>query len=257
MGFVPTMGALHAGHMALVEKAQDECDIVVASVFVNPTQFNDPSDYERYPRNLSRDLEMLKKAGCQLVFTPTYEEMYPMPDNTKYNFGEIEQRLEGAYRPGHFQGVAMVVRRFFEVIQPHKAFFGWKDFQQVLVIRSLVRQFNLGVEVIAVPTSRESDGLAMSSRNQLLSTEHRKAAALIYQVLKDCRTRIYKEPVSSISRWVESQFEQNTLLDLEYFEVVDPKTFKPISQYADAPTAVALIAAKAGPVRLIDNLELY
>lgn len=257
MGFVPTMGALHSGHLSLIEKAKAECDFVLASIFVNPTQFNDKRDFDHYPRNLSRDLSLLNDSGCDLVFTPAQEEMYPQADTIEYHFGGIEQQLEGAFRPGHFQGVAMVVRRFFEIIRPHKAFFGWKDFQQVLVIRSLVKQYNLGVEIVAVPTSRENDGLAMSSRNQLLSPKQRLAAPLIYKVLQGCKKRIQQESMPNISRWLKSQFEQNTELDLEYFEVVDPDTFQPIMRHTDAPHAVALIAVRAGSVRLIDNLELY
>jgi pantoate--beta-alanine ligase len=257
VGFVPTMGALHRGHLSLIERARAECDFIVASIFVNPTQFNDSGDFDRYPRHLTADIDLLNDAGCDVVFTPTHQEIYPTPDNTPYDFGEIEKRFEGEFRPGHFRGVAMVVRRFFEIVKPHKAYFGLKDFQQVMVIQSLVKQFNLGVEVVAVPTTREPDGLAMSSRNELLTDAHRRAAPEIYRILKACKQQIAENSIDEISNWVGTELSKRDTLKLEYFCIADAATLKPLENKNSTKHAVALIAVKAGDVRLIDNLQLF
>ena len=187
VGFVPTMGALHEGHLSLVEKAASLCDIVVVSIFVNPTQFNDKNDLANYPRTLESDLKLLSKVRCEYIFFPSVEEVYPVPDTRKFEFGILESVMEGAFRPGHFNGVAQVVSRLFEIVLPEKAFFGRKDFQQMAIIKELVHQLNLPIEIVACDIVREKDGLAMSSRNKLLLPEHRNCAQLIYQTLKDAK----------------------------------------------------------------------
>jgi pantoate--beta-alanine ligase len=189
IGFVPTMGALHPGHLSLVEKAGQETGVVVVSIFVNPTQFNDKGDLERYPRDLQRDVDLLTPTSCQLIFAPETDEIYPEPDTRQFNFGALEQVMEGKFRPGHFNGVAQVVSRLFDIVQPDKAFFGLKDFQQLAVINEMVRKLNLPVEIVPCPIVREADGLAMSSRNMLLSSDQRKNAAHISSTLFEARNR--------------------------------------------------------------------
>ncbi len=257
IGFVPTMGTLHRGHLSLIERARNECDVVIASIFVNPTQFNDTMDFESYPRNIDTDLELLRNAGCDIAFVPEYSEIYPRPDTTPYHFGAIEERFEGAHRPGHFKGVGMVVRRFFEIIKPHKAYFGLKDYQQVMVIKSLVKQFNLNVEIAAAPTKREADGLAMSSRNLLLSPSQRKAASRIYQVLDEVRNRASKTDIGELIVWATNEIDREPELKTEYFEIAHPATLEPIADLKNAQQAIALVAVKTGRVRLIDNLEFF
>ncbi len=251
------MGALHQGHGSLVKQARAECDLVVASIFVNPTQFNDPGDFNNYPRSTAADVDLLRDAGCDIAFTPAYDEIYPVPDVTKYYFGEIERRFEGAHRPGHFRGVGMVVRRLLEIIQPDKAYFGLKDYQQIMVIKSLVSQFNLDVEIVAVPTIREDDGLAMSSRNQLLSPQERIIAPEIYRVLQEAGNRSGTHDVNQLSEWVENEINQHSHLSLEYFAIADPDTLQPVTNLEQASHAIALIAVRAGKIRLIDNLQLF
>lgn len=257
VGLVPTMGALHHGHVSLVRQALDLCDVVVVSVFVNPTQFNEQQDYQNYPRNLDADMEMLRDAGCHVAFVPDFKEVYPEPDNTHYDFGQLETVYEGAHRPGHFRGVAMVVRRFFEVIQPDKAFFGLKDYQQVLVIKDLVKQFNLNVSIEPVTTIRENDGLAMSSRNRLLSARQREQATIIYRVLKEVRKKAKNTDIADLTAWAQQEINQHSELKLEYLGIAEPNSLTPIENLRESPHAVALIAVWAGNTRLIDNLQLF
>ncbi len=257
VGLVPTMGALHQGHVSLVKQARRECDLVVVSIFVNPTQFNDPQDFSNYPRDLDSDLKILNEAGCDIAFTPDYPEVYPAPDDSQYVFGDLESRFEGAHRPGHFRGVGMVVRRFLEIVQPDKAFFGLKDFQQLMIIKSLVQQFNLKVQVIEVPTIREEDGLAMSSRNQLLSPGERANASEIFRVLQHVKFMSQEKSVNQLSDWVSGKINHNNDLSLEYFAIADPESLQPITDLKQASHAIALIAVRAGKVRLIDNLQLF
>ncbi len=256
VALVPTMGALHDGHRSLMQVARDSADVLVASVFVNPTQFNEADDFNNYPRDIEADRTILADSGCDMAFTPTVEEIYPEPDHTTYDFGELETRYEGAFRPGHFKGVAMVVRRLFNIIEPDFAFFGEKDFQQVMVIRQLVRQFKLPVEIVNVPTLRESDGLAMSSRNVRLSAAERNRANAIYKALQLARQLAPSESPEHIRSLAVELLEQNGLQP-EYFDIAYPDTLRPIRDFNGAPHAVALVAARLGNVRLIDNLQLF
>jgi pantoate--beta-alanine ligase len=257
VGLVPTMGALHPGHIQLVNAARKACDFLVCSIFVNPTQFNESDDFNNYPRHPESDIAMLKAAGCDVVFMPEYEDVYPQKDLAKYDFGRLETRLEGAMRPGHFKGVAMVVRRFFEIVKPDKAYFGLKDFQQVLIIKQMVKQFQLETEIIALPTVRETNGLAMSSRNERLTRDQRNFASLLFESLKKAKSMSAAFSVKEITDAVQRDFAKQPDFALEYFELADPETLEPITDFSNAPHAVALIAARIGDVRLIDNMELF
>lgn len=256
VGLVPTMGALHAGHLSLVETAVQENETVVVSIFVNPTQFNDPKDLQRYPRDLEKDLKLLEPTNCQLVFAPGPKEIYPEPDTRKFDFGELETVMEGKHRPGHFNGVAQVVSKLFEIVKPDRAYFGQKDFQQLAVIKKLVKQLNLPVEVISCPIIREDSGLAMSSRNQLLTSEQRKNAALIQKTLKEAKKLSAEKSVQELTKWVTETINKNPLLDVEYFEVVDAENLQPLKNWEETGKKVGCIAAYCGKIRLIDNIIL-
>ncbi|MCX6236166.1 MAG: pantoate--beta-alanine ligase [Bacteroidia bacterium] len=254
VGFVPTMGALHKGHLSLVEMAASMCDIVVVSIFVNPTQFNDKNDLANYPRTLESDMKLLSTIRCEYIFSPSVGEVYPVPDTRKFEFGALETVMEGKFRPGHFNGVAQVVSRLLEIVLPDKAFFGRKDFQQMAVINELVRQLNLPVEIIPCDIVREKDGLAMSSRNKLLLPEYRKCAPLIYQTLKEAKEFAMKKKVAEVKKYVVSQINATQLLNVEYFEIVDDTTLIPIKNWNETGTKVGCIAVFAGKIRLIDNI---
>lgn len=256
IGFVPTMGALHQGHVSLIQQAKKECDIVVCSIFVNPTQFNDKSDLEKYPRTLDADIVLLENALCDVLFTPSAEEMYPEPDNRVFDFERLDKVMEGAHRAGHFNGVAQVVSKLFDIVQPHKAYFGQKDFQQLAIVKALVKKLNIGVEIIGCPIIRETDGLAMSSRNVRLSAEERKTAPVIFQTLSKVKELSKKYTVRELKTFVEKEISQNTLLSLDYFEIVDAISLQPIDNITEANEVVACIAVKLGNVRLIDNIIL-
>lgn len=257
IGFVPTMGALHQGHLSLIKRAKEENDLVICSIFVNPTQFNDKKDLENYPRTEQRDLELLATAGCDAAFTPSIKEIYPIEDNSVFEFGSLDKVMEGSFRPGHFNGVALVVKRLFEIVKPKRAYFGQKDFQQLAIIRQLKEKLNLPVEIIGCPTVRESDGLAMSSRNMRLTEEERKSAASIPKVLFNAK-KLYKEmSVSEIKQWAMEQLAKQPLLTPEYFEIVDSSSLQPIKSWSDTKECVACVAVKAGAVRLIDNMVLF
>lgn len=257
VGLVPTMGALHAGHLSLVKLALCQCDFVVISIFVNPTQFNESQDFASYPRTPDADVAFLENSGCHAVFLPNYKAVYPKQDETIYDFGDLELLFEGKFRPGHFKGVAMVVRRFFEIIKPHKAYFGLKDFQQVLIVKAMVKKFNLPVDIVGAPTVRESDGLAMSSRNRLLSSTQRTKALLITRVLKGIQQRILNTDIPEALNWGINKFEEDESFDLEYLSVANTENLEPINNKNAAKHAVVLVAARLGNVRLIDNLQLY
>lgn len=255
IGFVPTMGALHEGHISLMKKCRSENNIATASIFVNPTQFNDRNDLKNYPRMPEKDIEILKNAGCDIVFTPEVEEMYPVPDNRVFNFGYLESVMEGKHRPGHFNGVAQIVTKLFDIVGPHNSYFGEKDFQQLTIIKHLVLTLNLPVKVVPCSIVREPDGLAMSSRNLLLGKEERKAAPLISKTLFKA-TDIYKEySVSEIKNWVINQIDESNFLKTEYFEIVDDIELKPILSWEEKNNKVGCIAVKAGHIRLIDNVR--
>ena len=256
IGFVPTMGALHAGHRSLVERARRECATVVVSVFVNPTQFNDKTDLKNYPRTPEADLRLLEEVGADYVFMPSVEEVYPEPDTRTFDFGMIDKVMEGATRPGHFNGVAQVVSRLFDLVKPAKAYFGEKDFQQIAVIREMVRQLRIPVEIIPCPIVRGEDGLALSSRNTLLDTDHRTAAPYIYKVLKAAVEKSHQTTPDQLAAWVTAQVESNPLLKVIYFQVVDAATMQPVSPWEESPAIQGCIAVQAGDIRLIDNIKL-
>lgn len=255
VGFVPTMGALHDGHISLVKRCVSENDLCVVSVFVNPTQFNDKSDLERYPRTPEADQAMLEAAGCDIAFMPTVQEMYPEEDTRQFHFGSIETVMEGKYRPGHFNGVAQIVSKLFDAVLPHKAYFGEKDFQQVAIIREMARQLNSPVEIIACPIIREESGLARSSRNTLLTEEQRKKAALIAQVLTKSTTFAQTNTVAQTIQWVNEQFLHDEEFKMDYYEIVDGNTLQPISNWDDSDFVVGCIAIYLGKIRLIDNIH--
>lgn len=256
IGFVPTMGALHAGHRSLVERARRECATVVVSVFVNPTQFNDKADLKNYPRTPEADLRLLEEVGADYVFMPSVEEVYPEPDTRTFDFGMIDKVMEGATRPGHFNGVAQVVSRLFDLVKPAKAYFGEKDFQQIAVIREMVRQLRIPVEIIPCPIVRGEDGLALSSRNTLLDTDHRTAAPYIYKVLKAAVEKSHQTTPDQLAAWVTAQVESNPLLKVIYFQVVDAATMQQVRTWEESPVIQGCIAVQAGDIRLIDNIKL-
>ena len=256
IGFVPTMGALHAGHRSLVERARRECATVVVSVFVNPPQFNDKTDLKNYPRTPEADLRLLEEVGADYVFMPSVEEVYPEPDTRTFDFGMIDKVMEGATRPGHFNGVAQVVSRLFDLVKPAKAYFGEKDFQQIAVIREMVRQLRIPVEIIPCPIVRGEDGLALSSRNTLLDTDHRTAAPYIYKVLKAAVEKSHQTTPDQLAAWVTAQVESNPLLKVIYFQVVDAATMQQVRTWEESPVIQGCIAVQAGDIRLIDNIKL-
>lgn len=256
IGLVPTMGALHEGHLSLVRTSQQNCDITVVSVFVNPTQFNDPEDLKRYPRTPEKDIALLEKAGCDMVFMPSVEEIYPEKDTRKFDFGYIETIMEGARRPGHFNGVGQVVSRLFDIVQPQRAFFGMKDFQQIAIIREMVRQMGYSIEIIACPIVREESGLALSSRNALLDSEHRQNAPLIYATLKKAKTLKESKDVEKLKRWITDTINSNPYLQTEYVEIVDAKTLLVTKKWEETGDKVVCVAVHAGKIRLIDNIVI-
>lgn len=257
IGFVPTMGALHEGHLELLKHAAGKCDSVVASIFVNPAQFNNPDDYARYPKMLDSDLEKLKAAGCDMVFVPERDEMYNEAPGISISFPGLDATMEGRYRPGHFQGVGLVVAKLLNIVAADYAFFGQKDWQQVLIIKQLVRDLMFATQVVTVPTVREADGLAMSSRNLLLSVEQRSNAAVFIRSMKEAKRRLLQgASVDEVKKLVAAEVEKLEGVELEYFEVADRETLAPINS-VDRDTAVSLfIAGYVGTIRLIDNIFL-
>jgi pantoate--beta-alanine ligase len=255
IGFVPTMGALHEGHASLIQCARRECDTVVASIFVNPLQFDRPDDLERYPRSLEADLELCRRDGVHLVFAPTVSEMYPRPMEMAVDVGRLADHLCGRYRPGHFKGVATVVLKLLEIVRPDVAYFGEKDAQQLAVVRRLVTDFNVPVRIAGVPTVREADGLALSSRNQRLSTDERQLAPCLYAALKRAAVSVEKgaSNVSEITRDAATAIPADDRLRLEYLELVDPEDFQPVTRVTSP--IVAAGALWVGNTRLIDNVR--
>ena len=254
IGFVPTMGALHAGHRSLVERARRENRTVVVSVFVNPTQFNDKTDLKNYPRTPEADRLLLEEAGADIVLMPSVEEIYPEPDTRQFDFGQIDKVMEGATRPGHFNGVAQVVSRLFDIVKPARAYFGEKDFQQIAVIRAMVRQLALPIEIVPCPIVRGEDGLALSSRNQLLDPGHRAAAPRIYAALKGAAERAKELSPAELKAWVTKEVERGKLLKVIYYQSVDADTLQEVRTWDDAAHIQGCIAVQAGEIRLIDNI---
>jgi pantoate--beta-alanine ligase len=254
IGFVPTMGALHPGHLSLVEQAAAQTDFVVVSIFVNPTQFNNKEDLERYPRTLEADVALLANTRCDLVFAPSVVEMYPQTDNRVFDFGEIDKVMEGLHRPGHFNGVAQVVSKLFDMVTPDKAFFWMKDFQQVAVINHMVKTCGYKVEIVACPIIREADGLAMSSRNTLLLPDERKNAPVIARSLMESRNFVPSASVSDVCRYVIDSVNKTPGFTVEYFEVVNGNTLQQIGKWDECDYIVGCIAVYVGKIRLIDNV---
>jgi pantoate--beta-alanine ligase len=257
IGFVPTMGALHEGHVSLLEQAKKQNNITVASIFVNPTQFNNKEDLINYPRTPDTDLKLLKTKGCDIVFMPNEKEMYPEPDLRVFSFGNLDKVMEGKHRPGHFNGVAQVVTKLFDIITPTRAYFGMKDFQQLAIIKRLVADYQYPVEIIACPTIREPDGLALSSRNKRLSPDERQHAALISKTLFWAQQTASSMQITELKKAVTDTINNDPFLKVEYFEIVNDLTLQPIKTWQDAGGKVGCIAVNVGKVRLIDNINFY
>ena len=251
IGLVPTMGALHSGHYSLLERARQENDTVVCSIFVNPVQFNNAEDLEKYPRTLEQDLAYIEKVA-DIVFAPTVDEVFPTPPTEKYDFGTLETVMEGAFRPGHFNGVGVIVKRLFDWTEPHRAYFGEKDFQQLAIIQELVRQYAINIEIVPCPIVREASGLALSSRNARLSETDRKTAAKIHQILESSRNCT---TLQETQQFVEEEIAKVPEFTLDYFAIANARTLQPIENFSDAETVIGCIAVFIGGVRLIDNVK--
>ena len=257
IGFVPTMGALHEGHLSLVEKALSKTDITVVSIFVNPTQFDNKEDLLKYPKTLENDIKLLESVKCDVLFVPSVEEIYD--ENVvaeKFDFDGLEHQMEGKFREGHFDGVGTIVKTLFEIVEPNKAYFGQKDFQQLQIIKKMVKKHRLNVKIKGCPIFREADGLAMSSRNARLSEAHRNAAPFIYKTLKKVRKKFGTENANNLTEWVENQFKKQSLLELEYFTIAEEKSLETIKNKESNKKYRAFIAVFAGKIRLIDNIRL-
>jgi pantoate--beta-alanine ligase len=260
-GLVPTMGALHGGHISLVTRAINECKLVTVSIFVNPTQFNSGEDLKNYPRTVDKDLELLSGILREndIVFTPDTEEIYPEPDTRIFNLGKIDKVMEGLHRPGHFNGVAQVVSRLFEIVKPDNAYFGQKDFQQLAIVREIIRQSGNRIKIISCPIIREADGLAMSSRNQLLEPHIRKDAEVIFRTISKAAELLRNMEIDNIKKYVFNNINLLNDFNVEYFEIADSIELKPVnekSQMKKNKKYLAFIAVRAGNIRLIDNVEI-
>ena len=258
VGFVPTMGALHEGHLSLIRKCKEANDICVCSIFVNPTQFNNKSDLEKYPRTLENDLKLLEQEHCDIVFIPSVKEMYPEGEiSGRYSFGSLESVMEGRHRKGHFQGVATVVHKLLNIVKPHHLYLGQKDYQQYKIIEALIRQQKMNVQIVLCPIRREEDGLAMSSRNVRLRSNERKDATVLYQCLSEAKQEFKTNPIDNIKQQAVKKIAQKpSVRNVEYFEIVDADTLSPIHENAYTGKVVACVAANFGDVRLIDNMFL-
>lgn len=255
VGLVPTMGALHAGHIQLVQVARAECNEVIATIFVNPTQFNNADDFRLYPRVPEADAALLAPAGCTALFVPSVEEMYPRPTVLRFDFGALEQVMEGAHRPGHFNGVATVVSKLFHLARPHRAYFGQKDWQQVAVVKQLVADLSFDLEIVACPTIREADGLAMSSRNRRLDAPARAVAPLLYQVLSAAAAQVQQGVApTQVQADALAALAGEPSITPEYVEIADAQTLQPLAEYVPGRPVVLCLAAHLGGVRLIDNV---
>ena len=255
IGFVPTMGALHEGHASLVRRSVKENDVTVVSVFLNPTQFNDPKDLERYPRTLEADCRLLEECGADIAFAPSVKEIYPEPDTRQFSYPPTDAVMEGAMRPGHFNGVCQIVSKLFSYVEPDRAYFGEKDYQQIAVIRRMVDDLGFKLQIIPCPVVRQSDGLAMSSRNTLLSPEERKTAANIYRILNESRS--LGLTVQQTHDYVVNEINSIPALEVQYFSIVDGDTLADVTSWDDAPSIVGCITVFCGtkPIRLIDHIR--
>jgi len=257
IGFVPTMGALHQGHLSLIKKAKRKNDIVVVSIFVNPTQFDKKEDLTNYPKTIENDTKLLESVSCDVLFFPSVEEIYEDHiSSEKFDFDGLEHQMEGKFRQGHFDGVGTIVKTLFEIVTPNKAYFGQKDFQQLQIIKKMVKKHRLNVKVKGCAIFREEDGLAMSSRNTRLSKEQRIAAPFVYKILKKVRKKFSTDTTDEITEWVAHQFKKHPFLDLEYFTIADEKTLETIKNKESNKKNRAFIAVFAGEIRLIDNIRL-
>jgi pantoate--beta-alanine ligase len=256
IGFVPTMGALHKGHISLIAYSKQQTGFTVCSIFVNPNQFNNQSDLAHYPRTPDADIAMLEAAGCDVLYMPEVNDVYPEKDTRVFNFGYLDTILEGAHRPGHFNGVGQVVSILLEGVKPDKAFFGSKDYQQVMVVKELVRQLHLPVEIVPCPVLREPDGLAMSSRNTRLSAEERQTAALIPEIMQQARHIALDKGMAAAKSYVAERVSKVAMMKLDYYEICDAETLKPLTELKEGAKAISLIALFVGNIRLIDNLPV-
>ncbi len=256
IGFVPTMGALHKGHLELMQRAKKENDLLVVSIFVNPVQFNNADDLKKYPRTPDEDNRKLERVHCDVLFAPDAGEMYPEKVTKQYDFGQLDKVMEGAFRPGHFNGVAIVVKKLFDIISPDRAYFGEKDFQQLAIIKKLVAMEKIPVDIVPCPIVREPDGLAMSSRNRLLTAEERKIAPFIYKTLKEAKLRRNHICANPLRQMIINIFEGNKQFRLEYFDIVNDETLQPINGWNNKVGTVACVAVWLGNVRLIDNIRI-
>lgn len=257
IGFVPTMGALHKGHLSLIEKAKKKNNFVVVSIFVNPTQFNSQEDLENYPKNTEEDIKLLQDSDCDILFIPSVEEIYHANIvSKKFDFDGLENQMEGKFRTGHFNGVGTIVKTLFEIVEPDRAYFGQKDFQQLQIIKKMVKKYRLNVKIKGCPIFRESDGLAMSSRNTRLSKEQRKEASFVYKTLKKASKKSSNNSIQQVVNWVEKEFKNHDLFDLEYFTIAEEKSLKSVNQLESDKKYRAFIAVFAGKIRLIDNIRL-
>lgn len=256
IGFTPTMGGLHEGHLQLIKESKKKCKITVSSIFVNPTQFNNPNDFANYPNTLNSDLEKLNNLGCDIVYTPSIKDLYIIEEKRKkFDFGTLTDHMEGKYRPGHFDGMATIVEKLFRIINPNKAFFGQKDLQQLQIVNALVKQMNLPIEIISIPTVREKNGLAKSSRNNKLSNDEKKEGSLIYDCLKYCLLN-KRQGIYELKSYIENKFKKQKKINLEYVEFVSIDTMCPISKWKAKNKSAICIAAYINGVRLIDNIIL-
>lgn len=255
-GFVPTMGALHAAHISLIDVSKNENDITICSIFVNPKQFNKKEDLVSYPRNTEADLDMLEKANCDVVFIPSVEEMYPAKVEKDFDFGLLSEVMEAKHRPGHFNGVAIVIERFFEILNPTHAYFGEKDYQQLAVVKALVKQINSPVKVIGCPIFREKNGLAMSSRNERLSAKEKEEASNISHALQYVCTHKNEFSIIELKSYFLNQMNQHQIFEPEYFEIANAATLQPIKNWEEAQQHIAFTAVNVNGVRLIDNMTI-
>ena len=254
IGLVPTMGALHEGHLSLVKQCIADNDVCIVSIFVNPTQFNNREDLEKYPRNLERDCKFLNSIGVGVIFAPSVDEVYPEPDTRQFDFGQLDKVMEGEHRPGHFNGVAQVVSRLFDIVKPDRAYFGEKDFQQLAIIREMVKQLKLNVNIVPMPIVREVSGLALSSRNERLTADQKELAVNISRVLADSKDWIKNSSVGEVIKKVVATLDSLVGLKVEYYEIVDGYTLQSVSDWKDSDYIVGCIAIFCGEVRLIDNI---
>jgi pantoate--beta-alanine ligase len=255
IGLVPTMGALHAGHLSLVERCVAENDVCVVSVFVNPTQFNNQTDLEKYPRTLEADAALLAGAKCSILFAPSVKQIYPKPDTRVFDFGQLDKVMEGVHRPGHFNGVGQVVSRLFDIVKPGKAYFGEKDYQQLAIIRKMVKDYKYPIEIVGCPIVREKDGMALSSRNMRLSKDERKRAVRISQTLFKSVEMAATKSLEEVKQWVIDEINKDSILNVEYYDIVNSETMQSVKSWKDADKITGCITVYCGEVRLIDNIQ--